>query len=119
LRAPLTYTDPACRKWIAPANSVVDGASIPQWAWSIIGGPFEGKYRDASVIHDVACDEKKAHWQDVHLTFYNAMLTNGVEIVKAKIMYAAVYYFGPRWTLRGGRGGLELPIEGRRSGDVR
>src|SRR5207248_6138643 len=51
-----TYIDPTGVSWLAPKGWVVDGASIPQWAWSVIGGPFEGKYRDASVVHDVACD---------------------------------------------------------------
>jgi len=91
------YVDPSCKSWLAPAGAVVDGASIPQVAWSVIGGPFEGKYRDASVIHDVACSEKKASWQEVHLVFYYAMLARNVEILRAKVMYAAVYHFGPRW----------------------
>jgi hypothetical protein len=91
------YVDPHGRKWIAPAGSVVNGASIPQFAWSIIGGPFEGKYRDASVIHDVACRKKEAPWQDAHEAFYTAMLASGVDTLRAKVMYAAVYHFGPRW----------------------
>ena len=93
----LQYIDPACNVWEAPKEWVVDGASIPQFAWSIIGGPFEGKYRNASVIHDVACDQKTKPWEAVHEVFYNAMIASGVSIVTAKIMYAAVYHFGPRW----------------------
>jgi hypothetical protein len=31
------------------------------------------------------------------LTFYNAMRARGVSDTLAKIMYAAVYHFGPRW----------------------
>jgi hypothetical protein len=93
----LTYSDPYCRQWEAPAGAIVDGASIPQLAWSLIGGPFEGKYRDASVIHDVACEERSAPWEYVHLVFYYAMLAKGVDRLQAKIMYAAVYHFGPRW----------------------
>src|ERR1039457_2034205 len=58
LLEPFRYIDTAHHEWLAPADSIVDGASIPQFAWSIIGGPFEGKYRDASVIHDVACQKK-------------------------------------------------------------
>ena len=91
------YVDPHGQRWNAPAGSVVNGASIPQFAWSIIGGPFEGKYRDASVIHDVACRSKERPWQDVHEAFYTAMLASGVEAIRAKVMYAAVYHFGPRW----------------------
>jgi hypothetical protein len=94
---PFSYIDPNGSKWNAPAGWEVDGASIPQIAWSIIGGPFEGKYRNASVIHDVACDQKSRPWMDVHRTFYTAMLASDVDPIKAKIMYAAVYHWGPRW----------------------
>lgn len=93
----LSYTDPTGHVWTAPKGSVVDGASIPQFAWSIIGGPFEGKYRDSSVIHDVGCVKKWAPWETVHEVFYWGMLTSGVEEWRAKVMYAAVYHFGPRW----------------------
>jgi hypothetical protein len=31
------------------------------------------------------------------MMFYNACITGGVGIVKAKLMYAAVYAGGPRW----------------------
>ncbi|HRY30608.1 MAG TPA: DUF1353 domain-containing protein [Elusimicrobiota bacterium] len=97
LLKPFKYIDPHKKVWPAPARSIVDGASIPQFAWSIIGGPFEGKYREASVIHDVACDKKNRPWAAVHEMFYYAMRASGVGSVKAKIMYAAVHYFGPRW----------------------
>ena len=56
----VTYTDPAAKVWIAPAGWIVDGASIPRAFWSVIGGPLEGQYRNASVFHDVACDQKIA-----------------------------------------------------------
>jgi len=95
---PFAYVDPHGRRWDAPRGSIVDGASIPKIAWSIIGGPFEGKYRDASVIHDVACVERQREWQVVHDAFYTAMRASGVNQSQA-IMYAAVYHFGPRWPL--------------------
>jgi hypothetical protein len=96
-----TYTDPKQVKWLAPVGAIVDGASIPRFAWSIIGGPYEGRYRNASVFHDVACDAKDRPWQDVHEMFFNAMMASGVDTIKAKVMYAAVYHFGPRWSLPG------------------
>lgn len=99
LERDFAFIDPLGVRWNAPKGSVVDGASIPQWAWSLIGGPFEGPYRPASVIHDVACAEKKAPWESVHLTFYYAMLASGVSERLAKIMYGAVYMQGPRWAL--------------------
>jgi len=91
------YTDSTGKQWNAPAGSIVDGASIPKAFWSIIGGPFDGKYRDASVVHDVACQKKEEPWQDVHLMFYNACRCGGVDEKKAKLMYWAVYLGGPRW----------------------
>jgi len=91
------YVDPRDRKWVAPKGHIVDGASIPRFAWPLIGGPFEGKYRDSSVIHDVGCDKHWAPWQVVHEVFYMGMITSGVQEWLAKVMYAAVYHFGPRW----------------------
>ncbi len=83
--------------WPVPPRSTVDGASIPQALWSLIGGPFEGKYRDASVVHDYYCDVRSTDWQSVHRMFYRAMLVSGVLVRRAKVMYAAVYFAGPRW----------------------
>ncbi|MFM8703989.1 MAG: DUF1353 domain-containing protein [Planctomycetia bacterium] len=51
LVAPFAYLDPAAVRWAAPAGSVVNGASIPRAFWSVIGGPFEGRFRNASVVH--------------------------------------------------------------------
>lgn len=95
--------------WIAPTGAVVDGASIPKFAWSIIGGPFEGKYRNASVIHDVACEKKNRTWRATHSAFYTGMLASGVDATLAKVMYAAVYHFGPRWNVEISMVGVELP----------
>ncbi len=91
------YFGPEGRDWFAPKGWEIDGASIPQAFWCSVGGPFEGAYRDASVFHDVACDRRTARWQDVHYMFYTAMRCSGVSEVRAKVMYAAVYRFGPRW----------------------
>ncbi len=94
---PFAFEDAVGKLWGVPANVVVDGASIPQGFWSITGGPFSGKYREASVIHDHYCVEKTDTWENVHLVFYNGMRANGVSPIKAKLMYGAVYNFGPRW----------------------
>ena len=57
---------------------IVDGASIPKIAWSIIGSPLSGKYCDASVIHDYHCDVRVRSSDEVHLVFHYAMLASGV-----------------------------------------
>lgn len=93
------YTSPSGKIWIAPQGAIINGASIPPPAWPIIGGPFEGKYRAASVLHDVACQQRAEPFKDVHRMFYEAMLCSGVSERKAKVMYWAVYNFGPKWSL--------------------
>jgi len=92
------YVDQSGRRWEAPTGLITDGASIPTPFWSVIGGPFEGKYREAAVVHDAACCAQMQAWEDVHHMFYNAMRCSGVEQDKAKTMFLAVWSFGPRWT---------------------
>ena len=93
----LRYTDPQGNVWVAPIGSVVDGASLPRYLWSIMGGPFEGKYRNASVLHDVAYGEHNRPWQDCDRMFYYAMRCSGVSAVEAKTMFYALYRFGHHW----------------------
>jgi hypothetical protein len=91
------FIDPQHKVWITPKGATVDGASIPPPLWPVVGSPWVGKYREASVIHDYYCDTRIEPWQSVHKMFYDAMLANGVSELRARIMYAAVYRFGPRW----------------------
>src|SRR2546429_70496 len=93
----LRYTDPHGEIWVATIGSVVDGASIPRYLWSVMGGPFEGKYRNASVLHDVAYGEHKRPWEDCDRMFYYAMRCSGVGATEAKTMYYALFKFGHHW----------------------
>ena len=97
LLSDLRYTDPHGLAWVASAGSIVDGASIPRSLWSVMGGPFEGKYRNASVLHDVAYEQRNRPWQDCDRMFYNAMRCSGVSAVEAKTMFYALYRFGHHW----------------------
>ena len=106
------YTDPAGVVWGVPQGAIINGASIPRPFWTIIGSPYTGEYRDASVIHDYYCEIRTKSWEEVHLVFYWAMLARGVGKIKAKVMYGAVYHFGPRWktvqvTTTGKQGGAQ------------
>ena len=93
----LVFIDTKGKKWTAPKGHVVDGATIPKVFQSMIGTPYGGEYVLASVIHDVAYDEKKESWEEVHRAFYDAMLASGVEANKASLMYIAVYEASERW----------------------
>jgi hypothetical protein len=94
------YLDPRGRAWTTSRNTVVDGASIPKAFWTITGGPFEGKYRNASIVHDEACVKMTESWQNVHLMFYEACRCGGVPEYQAKLLYAAVFHFGPKWKFK-------------------
>lgn len=93
-----SFVDHRGARWVVPKGAKVDGASIPQSLWSVIGGPFSGKYRAASVIHDYYCDMQTRSSKDVHMVFHDAMLASGVSPNWAKILYNAVDWFGPSWT---------------------
>ncbi|MFM8953472.1 MAG: protealysin inhibitor emfourin [Planctomycetaceae bacterium] len=96
---PFAYVDPRDTRWDAPAGAVVNGASIPRAFWSLIGGPFEGRFRNASVVHDVACESRDREWRQVHRMLYEACRCGGVAAATAKAMYYAVWHFGPRWRI--------------------
>ncbi|WP_397571839.1 DUF1353 domain-containing protein [Schlesneria sp. T3-172] len=91
------YIDPREKVWVAKKGDTTNGASIPRALWSIVGGPFEGNYLNASIVHDAACVEKSESSSDVHRMFYEACLCSGVEEKRARLLYAAVLYRGPRW----------------------
>ncbi len=99
LRREIVYTDPGGSKWTAPAGSIIDGASIPQFLWSLVGGPFEGLYVDASIIHDVYCVTRTRTSDQTHDMFYVAMRCSGVGRFRATYMWAAVKAFGPQWAV--------------------
>jgi hypothetical protein len=97
LKANLVFTDANKRRWFVPSGFTSDGASIPDFAKSFIGGNFDGRYRKAAVVHDYYCKRRTVDWEDVHTAFYNGMRAAGVGERTANVMYLAVYYFGPRW----------------------
>lgn len=98
LLAPFTYVDNEETTWTVPTGWIVNGASIPKIFWGIIGSPYVGKYRNASVVHDYLCDQRTITWEKTHRIFYEASLAGGVDEAQASIMYGAVYMGGPRWT---------------------
>lgn len=97
------YLDPDGHAWVALAGCLIDGASIPRALWSAVGSPFTGKYREASIVHDFFCVNRKQTWEQTHFMFYQACRCAGESSTKAKLLYWAVYHFGPRWAFDGSR----------------
>ena len=96
LMEPYGFIDPYGKEWNVPTGYKTDGASVPAALWALYP-PFTGNYRSAAVIHDYYCDNKDRTWQDTHKVFYFAMRAAHVDETTAKVMYSAVYLFGPRW----------------------
>lgn len=98
LHKEFVYSDPNQFLWSAPKDEIIDGASIPKFAWSMVGGPFSGNYFKASIIHDYFCCTKSRNYYDTHETFRRGMRASGVSKFKAYLMWVAVRFAGPdKW----------------------
>lgn len=84
------FKDPGGKLWSAPAGSIVNGASIPEFLWSTVGSPYTDDYRRASIVHDVACDDPSVLRHDADRMFYYACLAGGCSLKQARLLYAGV-----------------------------
>jgi len=97
-----SFTDSDGYVWTARVKDQFNGASIPRVFWGVTGGPFDGQFRDAAVIHDSACEHPLRHLprthKQAHRAFYEGMIKRKVPEPTAQLMYAAVYASGHcRW----------------------
>lgn len=102
LREALVFVRKNGERWEAKPGLQFDGASIPRALWSLSGSPFDGDYREAAIIHDQYCKDGRdgrCRWDSatVHQVFYEAMRALGVPGWRARIKWAAVRAFGPRF----------------------
>jgi Protein of unknown function (DUF1353) len=97
LKDEFSYRDHHNYKWRAHIGDVIDGSSIPDILWQIYGSPLQSNYINALVIFESACNRRYTSWEATHEMFFYALLDTGIAEIDAKIMYAAVYYFGQHW----------------------
>ncbi|MFM7360418.1 MAG: DUF1353 domain-containing protein [Cyanobium sp.] len=93
LLAAFRFTDPSGKVWDAPAESLVDGASIPRALWSLVGSPYTGEYRRASVVHDIACDRAGSNREERRAAdrmFYRACRAGGCSVRESSLLYLGV-----------------------------
>lgn len=90
LLADFTYVDEDGTHYTAPKGDRTDGASIPPWAWSLVGGPFSGLYLKPAVIHDNLCRMKKILRKLADKVFLRAMKCNKVNWFKRWLFYRIV-----------------------------
>lgn len=87
---PFWYIDPQGRRWVAPAGTVINGASIPRTLWSSVGSPYTGDYRRAALVHDAAVGKHGVARAEADTMFYFACLCGGCSVLQAKLLYAGV-----------------------------
>jgi len=89
--------EPDGEKITVPTGFCTDFASIPRFAWSIIGGPW-GKYGKAAVIHDWGYHKTLYTRKIMDRIFLEAMEVLGVGRIKRRTMWLAVRWFaGKVW----------------------
>ena len=99
------YSDSNGKRWDAPLGSVINGASIPQWLWDTVGSPYTGCYRNASIVHDIACVRAttKAERKLADKMFWEACVAGGCTEPQANDLYVGVR-IGAWWSPPSARG---------------
>ena len=100
-----TFTDRSGKVWDAPKTSKIDGASIPRPLWTLVGSPYTGEYRRASIVHDVACVRAKGDRRARRAAdkmFFHACRAGGCGKLEAVLLYlgvrmGAVWHLVPQW----------------------
>ena len=95
------FQDPAGKKWIAQKGAELDGSSFTPLFEQMVGLPFVGEHRRASVLHDYYSRQLTESWRDVRRMYYAALLAEGLSESEAKTTYAVLYGAGMRWEQKG------------------
>lgn len=100
LLEPLVFVEKQGNVRVVPINFISDGASIPQFWWSLVGGPLNGKYARAAVQHDwdILCELDAP--AVVHERFYCAMRADLVGYKMARTFYHIVDWRVRKWEPR-------------------
>jgi len=80
--------------YIAKVGFIFDGASIPKWAWSLIGHPLSSFYIRSALIHDLLYVAELESREICDLIFRDMLEADRVKRWKINPMYAAVYVGG-------------------------
>ena len=71
-----------------------DGASIPRYCWSIIGGKYMPRFREASLVHDYMYENGLINKEVADRLFLELLDESSVKGIRRKLMYGAVRLFG-------------------------
>lgn len=95
LVSPYLWKDPIHGDIIVPEGFIFDGASIPEWAWSLIlTNPFDEGVVQAALVHDWLYTTHEVPRAEADAIFYEILTDQEVSNHKRLIMYLAVRTFG-------------------------
>lgn len=97
LRRDLVYHDTQGRLWSAPEGTICRGECLPPGVWNLLGPPFFGPHREASIIHEHYCRMRAGVASDVHQMFYEACRAGGVAEPVARLALRELRLHGPGW----------------------
>ena len=83
-----------CKRLLIHSGFKTDGATIPMWAWSIIGHPFDGEFIRAALAHDALYTHHGLRRITADKAFKAILAADGTPHWKANMMYAAVRAMG-------------------------
>jgi len=92
LRMDITFVEGVIHVVRIPRGYVFDGASIPRWAWSIVGYPFEPDLIQAACVHDWYCEQSTSYFDRTigDSVFLKLLSDAGVSSWRRCIMFGAV-----------------------------
>lgn len=96
LNGPVQVTRRGVLAFTVPAGFRTDLASVPRPFWLITGGKT-GRHQRAAVCHDYQCVVKEMSYRDAAQAFLDIMIQDGVPRWRAKLMYWAVLFGGPKF----------------------
>jgi len=82
------------KEYVIPAGFVFDGASIPRFAWSFIGHPFDEHLRIGACIHDWIFTTHCLGFTNANHIFMRRIRADGERCINVKLIFAAVAGFG-------------------------
>jgi len=94
LLKPFEYHPDKGKRITVPEGFVSDGASIPKFFYSFIGGRWTGRYVKAAVLHDWLYHSQPCKRKKADQVFIETMNILGVGWLRRGTMYNAVRAFG-------------------------
>ena len=104
--------------WKVARGQVFDGRGMPPLFCDLVGPPYEGRFRKASMVYESATQRMTEKWDEAQRMFFEAAVAEGVAPQDAKVMYLLLALQGSRWEVPGSRcfgscHGVSGPLEWR------